>query len=522
MRPNLLCLFTASLALACARADQPGPATTIVVFNKTAPDSPGLAKFYAQQRSIPKDQIVGLSCSTAEEISREEYDTDIAAPLRKMFKERGWWTLRDVANKQVVASRKIYFVVLIKGMPLKIRATTVPYPGDQYLPGSPIGTHNEACVDSELSCLPFLTKQISGAIPNPYFQSYRPISEFEGVAPLLVCRLDGPTVAVVRRIITDSIATEKSGLWGRAFVDGSRNVSNGFEIGDKWMAQIVQDLHKVGVPVVYDDLPSVFPDGYPVTDCSLYYGWYAGGICGPFADPNFRFLPGAIAVHIHSFSANTLRDPGANWVAPLLMHGAAVSLGNVYEPFLQLTPYLDVFNERLLRGLTLGESAYMSLHAVSWMTTIVGDPLYRPFAAWQQTDSTKPSTGDWRVYHDFAVKNKSKPQADYMQLARQTAARTRNGAMIEDLGSIQARDGNFQGATTSYQQARATYTKRDDIIRVVLEEADAWMKLNKRKRAIELARSVLRIVSPDIPSASLLRKVGEEAAGSPPPGTPVR
>jgi hypothetical protein len=125
------------------------------------------------------------------------------------------------------------------------------------------------------------------------------------------------------------------------------------------------------------------------------------------------------------------------------------------------------------------------------------------------------------VYHDFAVKNKSKPQVEYMQLARQTAARTRNGAMTEDLGSIQARDGNFQGATALYQQARATYSKRDDIIRVVLEEADAWIKLNKRRKAIDLARSVLKIVSPDLPSVPLLKKVGEEPA-IPPSPAPTR
>ncbi len=35
MRRALLCLFAASLTLVCARADQDGPAATIVVFNKT-------------------------------------------------------------------------------------------------------------------------------------------------------------------------------------------------------------------------------------------------------------------------------------------------------------------------------------------------------------------------------------------------------------------------------------------------------------------------------------------------------
>src|SRR5207302_6965128 len=107
--------------------------------------------------------------------------------------------------------------------------------------------------------------------------------------------------------------------------------------------------------------PALFPEAYPMTDCALYYGWYAGTVAGPFTQPDFRFLPGAVAVHIHSFSANTLRDPNANWVGPLVAKGAAASLGNVYEPYLQLTSHLDIFNDRLLHGFTFAESAYMSI-----------------------------------------------------------------------------------------------------------------------------------------------------------------
>ena len=512
----ILAILLAPLPTRVARGETPSLASaTVIVYNRQAADGPSLAKFYAQQRGIPNDHIIGLTCSVQEEISREEYDSDIADPLRKEFKDRGWWTVNDAPNnKQVLASTTIHFVALIKGIPLKIHSTTATYVGDQW-GGGPVASRNEACVDSELAALPFLTRQISGAIPNPYFESFRGIFEFEGIAPLLVTRLDGPNASTVRRMITDAIATEKTGLWGRAYVDGSRNTANGYEIGDKWMAEIVQQMHKVGVPVVYDDLPSVFPDGYPITDCSLYYGWYAGGITGPFSAPNFRFIPGAIAVHIHSYSASTLRDPNANWVAPLLVHGAACSMGNVYEPYLQLTSYLDTFNDRLMRGMTFAESAYISLHAVSWMNTVVGDPLYRPFATWQQTAATP--AGDWRVYHDFAVKNKGKSSEEYFQLARQTAARTRNGAMIEDLGSIQARDGNFQNAIALFQQARATYGKRDDIIRVVLEEADAWAKLNKPRKGADLARSVLRIISSDVPAIPLLRRVADGLPAVPPP-----
>ena len=93
--------------------------------------------------------------------------------MRDIFKERHWWTLRETAeNKEIVANSTIHFVAIIKGVPLKIRPTAEPYPGDEAGAG-PVATHNEASVDSELSTLAFLFRHISGAIPNPYFQSFR-------------------------------------------------------------------------------------------------------------------------------------------------------------------------------------------------------------------------------------------------------------------------------------------------------------------------------------------------------------
>ena len=84
--------------------------------------------------------------------------------------------------------------------------------------------------------------------------------------------------------------------------------------------------------------------------------------------------------------------------------------------------------------------------------------------------------------------------------------------MIEDLGRLEAEQGNFGPATSYFQQARSIYTKRDDILRVVLAEADALVKQKKPKRAVELVRSVLRIVS-DSPTATLLRKIEQEHGG---------
>lgn len=73
-------------------------------------------------------------------------------------------------------------------------------------------------------------------------------------------------------------------------------------------------------------------------------------ISGPFAEEGFRFKPGAIAAHIHSFSASTLRDPVAGWCGPLLERGASATLGTVYEPYLMLTTHPDKFQSRLMKG----------------------------------------------------------------------------------------------------------------------------------------------------------------------------
>ena len=277
---------------------------------------------------------------------------------------------------------------------------------------------------------------------------------------------------------------------------------------------MVTQLRKVGIPAVYEDTPAVFPNGYPMSDCALYYGWYTGDMIGPFTDPAFRFVPGAIAVHIHSFSANTLRNPAANWVGPLLTKGAAASIGNVYEPYLQLTSHLDVLNDRLLHGFTFAESAYMSMQGLSWMSVMVGDPLYRPYGSWLQIDlkrATADANSGWKMYHDFAVANSALSATDYRTKARQAASRASNGSMLEDLGLMEAKDGNHAGATTYFQQARTVYTKREDILRVVLEEAESWVKQGKPKRAVELVRSVLKIVSAG-PTADLLKKVERDAS----------
>ena len=515
--------FALSAAAFCAvscHAEVPLANATIVVFNSDNPESIELAKFYAQKRNIARDHLVGLACSNEEEITRAQFDDTIARPLRDVFAERKWWTVQtDAAGAQSAKGNSIRYVALIKGIPLKVKAVS-DYPGDNVGIG-PIANRNDASVDAEIAVLSAFAHQISSFCGNPYFQSYKAITEFESSPLMLVCRLDAPSGTTVKRMITDAIATEKTGLWGRAYVDGAHNTGGGLQLGDHWLGDIVKQLHKVGVPVVYDDAPAIFPEGYPLTDCALYYGWYAGGVSGAFTEPSFRFAPGAIAIHIHSFSANTLRDPNANWAGPLVSKGAAATLGNVYEPYLQLTAHLEILNDRLLHGFTLAESAYMALPGLSWMSVVVGDPLYRPYRAWLDLDAKRDGAklpNEWKAYHDFALKNAERPAPEYRAAARQFVARSHSGAILEDIGGVEAHEGNYAAATNWFAQARASYSGRDDILRVVLEEADAWIRAGKPKRALDLVRSVKRIVT-GAPSRPLLDHIEQQLAGSSPAPT---
>jgi hypothetical protein len=123
------------------------------------------------------------------------------------------------------------------------------------------------------------------------------------------------------------------------------------------------------------------------------------------------------------------------------------------------------------------------------------------------------ASGDWKAYHDFMSRNGGRPAPEVRTAARQFASTTRNGPMIEDVGLMEMRDGNLVSATSCFSQARTIYTARDDILRAALEEADAWLKQNKPKRALELVRSISRVVG-DAPAAPLLKHLEQEALGA--------
>jgi uncharacterized protein (TIGR03790 family) len=504
-------------------------AATLVVYNTADPDSRALADYYAERRQIPREQVIGLDCPTTEEITRAQYIDTIETPLTKLFERKEWWEVRKGFEDQVeVTGSRIRFVALMRGMPLKIKTTIVPPKPDQPPPprpngGDPVGGHDEASVDSELSVLGGFRTDPFGVINNPYYRRFAPIIDSAVTSGLLlVCRLDAPAADTVRRMIDDSIEAEKRGLFGWAYIDRRSIPESGYKEGDDWLRNAAAECWNEGIPVILDNVPPVFPAGFPVTGAALYYGWYAWALEGGLATAEQPFRRGAVAVHIHSFSARTLRDPKAGWCAPLVTRGAAATLGNVYEPYLDLTAHLDIFNERLLQGFTLAESAYMSMKVLSWMGVVVGDPLYRPFSSKQRgTWGQQPpeDAGPWMVLQKELRKGARSGLAQILYLSK-LARESRSGLNYEALGMLQSFYDEPREALESLEAAGAVYQSPADSFRTVIERIRILQSIGDKTAALKLIDRTLQRAQPP-ERAKLLNDIRNEIAPPPPPPTPA-
>ncbi len=499
----------------------PDVAATIVVYNNLDSVSRDLATYYAKKRGIAADHVVAVNCSTNEEITREEYDANIAGPLRAVFDKRGWWKYRKINLDTVTESNAIRFIALMRGIPLKIQPVTAPYVGDAHGGQPDLDGKNEACVDSELSTLGYFTRNISGALANPYYRSYKPFADAGMPMLMLVCRLDAPTPEIVRRMIDDSIEAERTGLWGFAYVDARGMTGGGLGEGDQWLKNVADDTQRHGIPVIFDNSGELIPTVYPMRNAALYYGWYAGDVSGPFTREDFRFVKGAVACHIHSFSAATIRDAHRAWVGPLLAAGAAATTGNVYEPYLGLTPHLDILDERLRNGFTFAESCYMAQRVVSWMTTFAGDPLYRPFKVLHDVTASIPrSARDWAAYRDGALVwfNKSREAGE--EKLHRSGRELRSGVIFEGLGLLQASAGDRKAACVSFEQAQKLYSNPEDVLRSAIHEV-GFLKLDGRNAdALALIRRMTSAY-PSSPFITILRAFEMDIAGTPPPAKPA-
>lgn len=471
---------------------------TLVLYNANVPESGELAIYYASRRGIPKAQVIGLSCSTEETISRAVYNQQIREPLQGLFKNRGWWSEGFDANgTRLQSSRDIRVLCPVYGIPLRVEGLE----GELLTLGTEVSV---ASVDSELAVIAIDQPRLAGPMPNPYFRQKMPFPALGESRMLLVSRLDGPSPKVVRLMIDGALEAEKNGLWGKAYIDYMAEDRSGWKIGDRWLEGAARSLWDLGIPVVEEKQNSRFPYAYPMGDAIFYLGWYAGEAEGPFAVPEFRMRPGAVACHIHSFSAETIRDSRKRWAGPLVAHGAAVALGNVYEPFLQLTAHLDIFVDRLLQGFSVAEATWMATPVLSWMNTTLGDPLYRPFGKSRSGGrTTSPENSRDLSYRRVAELCKAGAGEgvgvedvwkDRISAAARSAEASGDGVTLEALGLCLLDRGDHGGAVALFKTAAAVFQTNPDRVRTFLHAIDILRREGQLDRVEEELRNLIAII----------------------------
>ena len=384
-----LFLFIAVSFILCpglVRTALSSPDQTVVLANRNVPESLELARHYLKARGIPDQHLCLLDLPDTEHMTSEQYHSRLREPLLQWLDAHQWIDRgTDVqpskdGGELPVKATKLKYLVSIYGIPLRVvqSGLTVSEKIDQALHK----TEKEiAAVDSELALLMHPKQSPTGMRVNPLFRAelWPPSLAKPENSVVIAARLDGPTPDIVRKMINNTVDFEAYGLLGRAYFDLRSITDRGYILGEIWMQEAYHRFLREGYECVINRDPALWGESYPMENAAYYLGWYAEHAAGPFARDGLRFSPGAIAYHLHSGSAASVRSDSRHWVGPLLKRGATASMGTVHEPYLMYTPQLDVFTHRLCNGLSFGESVYLASSALSWQTTVVGDPLYRPF-----------------------------------------------------------------------------------------------------------------------------------------------
>ena len=401
----LFAVFCCHLVLANALE----PKEILVLANRNARHSIGLAKYYMEKRKIPEANLIKLWVTDKQGCKRAAYEKKIAVPVR-----------RYISNEDPL--RSIRCLVIMYGLPLRIHPPKMSTKEkDEYdeliekrtllnqrLKDAKAKENKEkekqlkkelktlkkrlsklskrdqlSSLDSEIALVLEEEYSRSRWVPNPFYVGYRGrrIPNMP-VTALMVSRLDGPSPEIVKRIIDDAIKTEETGLAGTAYFDAryaepKDNKTSGSGLYDQSIHRAARLLKETAtMPVVLDDESALFQPG-ACPNAALYCGWYSHH---QYID-SFTWQSGSVGYHIASSECGTLKGKKSQvWCKRMLDEGITATLGPIGEPYVQAFPLPEVFFGLLIQGdHTLAECYALSNPFLSWRMVLIGDPLYRPF-----------------------------------------------------------------------------------------------------------------------------------------------
>jgi uncharacterized protein (TIGR03790 family) len=349
-----------------------------VVINDASPASQQIGEYYVKKRGIPPENIIHIKAPTDDEVRQVVFTATIQAPIALAL------TRADLQDR-------ILYIVLTKGIPLRIAGTPAPN-----------GT--VASVDSELTLLyrrmTGVLTRFPGPLPNPYYLNKAAIakagpfthSEFD---IYLVTRLDGFSVEDVEHLIDRSMAPATH---GRVVLDEKATLFN--RTGEDWLEEAAKRLSDMG----FEQQVLLDKDAAPVRnvkDAIGYYSWASNDPANRVRNFGVEFVPGALAATFVSSDARTFQEPPSEWKptsdwndkkswfagspqtlsGDLIREGVTGVAGQVAEPLLGATVRPQILFPAYFAGRNLAESYYLAIPYLSWQTVVIGDPLCRPFPA---------------------------------------------------------------------------------------------------------------------------------------------
>lgn len=489
--------FALGLLAAGSRAAETVASHVVVFANSDDPDSLRIARHYAEMRGVPAANIVALRLPLGETITWREFVVTLWLPLQSELIRRKWidaipMDLTDAVgrHRNAVSGHRISYLVVCRGVPLRIAH-------DSSLPmeKTPFSTHpqfrtNCAAVDSELALLAQTEPATTAFVPNPLFRNEHP-SDIERRQVIKVSRLDGPTPEDANALVDRAITAERNGLVGRGYID----IGGNHAMGEQWLEATAKLLDELGFDTDVDRAPATMPASARFDAPALYFGWYSGSLNGPFALPDFQFPPGAIVLHIHSYSASTLHSVREGWCGPLLARGVTATFGNVYEPYLEMTHQPQLVLRALMRGATLGDAACYAVPAFSWQAVVIGDPLYRPFAKgfleiWGDHERLPARLAPYAVLRRMRQLIAADKGDEAITLARATMRSAPSLPVALALADRLERNGDHAGAAQAVGFAPLLKTLRTEEWALVAQAARVLAAGGQPARAVEAWRGL--------------------------------
>ena len=399
IKSSLLTLLILSASLQAEPAPAPPAKRTanevLLVYNASSPISKSVADNYADKRGVKN--IVAIHCADAALIADNEtiplatYSTNVETPIRDYL-----WS-----------HRQIQFIVLTKGVPIRISGSPTGVRPDHSPPTTPL----RMCLDSALAAMDYdhlagaRKLRITGSggtgfgYANRYWNANEPFSH-ERFGGYLVTRLDGYTEADAKALVARALAAERHRPDGKILFDVQPifGLGNPKDQPPAIHGSVIEtespysdynaDMRKahdlLQARGISDELDLTEPFIGGRSNLAGYFSWGSNDAkFSAAAYESLTFAPGSIADTAVSTSGRTFLPThgGQSLIPDLLAHGLTCAKAYTDEPLLQAMASPSILLDLYTRGYDMAEAFYAASHFVGWEDLVIGDPLCCPYAA---------------------------------------------------------------------------------------------------------------------------------------------